>query len=423
MKPPSKNVSHPATKKAASPRPPAKSAAKPGSKAPPVRVAAPQKPTLSNKSSPKAAAPVRPGHPAASVSKVSAAGQHAKGSAPKSAPVRAAAHPTKAPPTAKAAPKGFELAPSVLQAQAAARTAGAGNSPQTAGAGNATAVPADADKGKGSKKPKPPAKTMKVPAPMPDILVKREIPDVRRIASAALLSDTARGIAPPSQTPKAKETDHDDAPRMDASLIATSLAADAHPKIEDNYDYSVLEEMATSQWCPSPTRMVNTGCSGGEAAVYFAKRGFNGVGIDADRMAVGLARERAWLGGVEIDFMVGDLFETPNLLPAESFGLAIDRGAFYKLTDDRDRQRYLANIRRLLFQGGIAYISAGFFPLPEGYEKPRATKKVSPKVLLVREGGVVVNEVRQAGFDPVHRVLRPTADSGEYGELFLYLRK
>ena len=74
------------------------------------------------------------------------------------------------------------------------------------------------------------------------------------------------------------------------------------------------------------------------------------VGIDPDRAQIGLARERAWLAGVEIDFMVGDLFDTPSLLPAESFGLAVDRGAFYMIEGDRERQRYLANIHRLLFR-------------------------------------------------------------------------
>lgn len=36
---------------------------------------------------------------------------------------------------------------------------------------------------------------------------------------------------------------------------------------------------------------------------------------------------------------------------------------------------------------------------------------------------MVVSEARQAGFEVLHRVLRPTADSGEFGELMLTLRK
>jgi hypothetical protein len=34
-----------------------------------------------------------------------------------------------------------------------------------------------------------------------------------------------------------------------------------------------------------------------------------------------------------------------------------------------------------------------------------------------------VNELRQAGFDLLHRILRKTGDSGDYGELLLYLKK
>jgi len=267
---------------------------------------------------------------------------------------------------------------------------------------------------------------MQVPAPMTDILVKLELPDVRRVASSSALSDDARGLTSPSHPQRHRESEPRHEPPVDARLIASSLAGEVRPRIEDNYDYTVLEEFASSGHCPAPTRMVNTGCGGGEAAVYFARRGFNVVGIDSDRTAVGLARERAWLAGSEIDFMVGDLFETPNLLPAESFGLAFDRGAFYHLAEERDRQRYLQNIRRLLFRGGVFVLSAGFFPLPEsarprGARSARPARKPAPKILLVREGGVVVNEVRQAGFEVAKRVLRPTADSGDMGELILYL--
>ncbi len=271
------------------------------------------------------------------------------------------------------------------------------------------------------KKPKPPAKTMQVPPPETAPLLMLDLPDVRRVKSAKKLLDFSRGQLRPEPTTRPKESDGDDGP-VDASLIMSSLAVDAAPKIEDNYDYSVLDEFRGSKHCPPPTRVVNTGCGGGEAAVYFAKLGYKVVGIDSDRMAVGLARERAWLAGQDVDFMVGDLFETPNLLPAESFGLALDRGAFHRLDDDRDRQRYLSNIKRLLFQGGVLLLSAGYFPIDDKGGK-KAPPRGGTKLLLAREGGVVVNELRQAGFDLLHRILRKTADSGDYGELLLYLKK
>ena len=272
------------------------------------------------------------------------------------------------------------------------------------------------------KKPKPPAKTMQVPLPETAPLLTLSLPDVRRANSHKSRNAVSRGHLRPDPSSKNKDTDEEGGP-VDASLIMSSLAVDAAPKIEDNYDYAVLDEFKASKFCPAPTRVVNTGCGGGEAAVYFAKLGFKVVGIDSDRLAVGLARERAWLASTDVDFMVGDLFETPNLLPAESFGLSIDRGAFYRLEDDRDRQRYLANIKRLLFQGGVLLLSAGFFPIDSQAGGKKAPPKGGTKLLLAREGGVVVNELRQAGFELLHRILRKTGDSGDYGELLLYLKK
>jgi SAM-dependent methyltransferase len=354
--------------------------------------------------------------------------------------VRSAIGKGGAKPAAAAAPAKGAKTPAGAPAKGAPLSAGAGRSggkpiaakseaptktakPAAAALPGAAVAVAEAP-GRGSKKPKPPAKTMVAPPPMTEVLLKRELPDVRRIAQSTVTSDAARGIALPNQAPRPKEhpSHTGDDPPVDAKLIAASLANDSRPQIEDNYDYTVLDDFGSSAHCPAPTRMVNTGCGGGEAAVYFARKGFSVVGIDSDRTAVGLARERAWLATAEIDFMVGDLFETPNLLPAESFGLAVDRGAFYRLADDRDRQRYLANVRRLLFKGGVFFLSAGFFPLPNSDGK-RQRKPPVTKILLVREGGVVVNEIRQAGFDLVHRVLRTTSDSGDFGELLLTLRK
>jgi SAM-dependent methyltransferase len=277
-------------------------------------------------------------------------------------------------------------------------------------------------KKKRDKKPKPPAKTMNAPEPVREVLVFGDLPDVRRALTAKRRRERSRGHLQPHVADTDEETGDDRQP-LDATLIMNTLAVDVQPKIEDNYDYSVLDEFRDSPHCPRPTRMVNTGCGGGEAAVYFAKLGFNCVGIDPDRSDVGLARERAWLAGVDIDFMVGDLFETPNLLPAESFGLAVDRGAFFQIEDERERQRYLANIKRLMFKGGILLLSAGYFPFEDDAAPRKVRGRKGGKILLAREGGVVVHEMRSAGFDLLQRVLRPTTDSGELGELLLYLRK
>lgn len=348
----------------------------------------------------KARPPVKPPAKSAVVVKRPVADGAAKkpspASPPRPAPAAAAKHPAEAQPSKK---------PKVIQPNQEAPK----NMP----------APRPAAKPPAPKKPKPPAKTMQVPLPETAPLLTLSLPDVRR-AVVSKKSDLSRGHLKPEPASRPKDSSDEGGP-VDASLIMSSLAIDAAPKIEDSYDYSILDEFRGSRHCPPPTRVVNTGCGGGEAAVYFAKLGYKVVGIDSDRIAVGLARERAWLAGTDVDFMVGDLFETPNLLPAESFGLSIDRGAFYRLEDDRDRQRYLANIKRLLFQGGVLLLSAGFFPLDN--QTGRKAPKGGTKLLLAREGGVVVNELRQAGFELLHRILRKTADSGDYSELLLYLRK
>jgi len=279
-----------------------------------------------------------------------------------------------------------------------------------------------APKKRRERKAKPPAKTMSAPEPTREVLVYEEMPDVRRAISATTRRAGARGHLQPNVTDGFGDESMAHEP-LDATLIMNTLAVDVQPKIEDNYDYGVLDEFTESEFCPRSTRMVNTGCGGGEAAVYFAKRGFNCVGIDPDRADVGLARERAWLATVDIDFMVGDLFETPNLLPAASFGLAVDRGAFYQIENERERQRYLGNIQRLLFRGGVLLLSAGFFPIEDAGKTRKSRAKKGNSILLASEGGVVVHEMRAAGFSLLHRVLRPTNDSGELGELLLYLRK
>ena len=352
-----------------------------------------------------------------------------KTTAKKAAPARAEKKTTAAKTPAPTATTRSENLPET-QPQPRVKTARRSKAAKTVRAGSkklplvttgAAPDPARA-KRRRDKKARPPAKTMSAPEPIREVLVFEEMPDVRRARSAIQRREGSRGHLQPNV---ADGSEGFDGPRqpLDATLIMNTLAVDVQPKIEDNYDYSVLEEFSESGFCPRATRMVNTGCGGGEAAVHFAKRGFSCVGIDPDRADVGLARERAWLAGVDIDFMVGDLFETPNLLPAESFGLSVDRGAFFQIEDERERQRYLSNVKRLLFKGGIMLLSAGYFPLEDEGAPRKVRSKPGANILLASEGGVVVQEMRAAGFALLKRVLRQTADSGELGELILYLQK
>jgi SAM-dependent methyltransferase len=165
---------------------------------------------------------------------------------------------------------------------------------------------------------------------------------------------------------------------------------------EDDYEYSYLHDFLALDYVPRDCRAVVFGCGKGEEAVFFSERGYRVTGIDSDRNSIGLARERAWLNGREIDFMIGDVFESANLLPAESFGLASDRGVFRAVEGERERRRYLELVRRLLLPGGVFLLAATVVDLNRK-AKVRRRRRRGQDDLLVQEGGEVMGEVIRAG--------------------------
>ncbi|MHC4925412.1 MAG: class I SAM-dependent methyltransferase [Planctomycetota bacterium] len=198
---------------------------------------------------------------------------------------------------------------------------------------------------------------------------------------------------------------------------ASGRALPEFPK--DDYDYTYLTDYMALPEVPKSCRAVIFGCGRGEASVYLSERGFRVTGLDSDRTAIGLARERAWLNNRDVDFMIGDVFEISALLPAESFGLAIDRSVFRQVEGERERRRYLESIGRLLLPGGILMLSATEVDLPK--KSPKYRKSSRQDTLLVQEGGPVVGEVIRAGLFIVGRHLYPISNTR--AELLLYCRK
>ena len=199
---------------------------------------------------------------------------------------------------------------------------------------------------------------------------------------------------------------------MPGSPIAGPLAAAtrALPRFPENeYDYSYLADFLRRDSVPKDCRAAVLGCGRGEEAVYFSERGYRVTGIDSDRNSIGLARERAWLNGRDIDFMIGEVFESVSLLPAESFGLATDRGVFRAIEGERERRRYLELIRRILLPSGVLLLSATMVDPRRRARKGKRRRKGQDD-LLVQEGGEVMGEVLRAGL-PIagRRVYSPPA--------------
>jgi SAM-dependent methyltransferase len=190
----------------------------------------------------------------------------------------------------------------------------------------------------------------------------------------------------------------------------------------DDYDYAYLQDFLALPDVPRDCRAVVFGCGKGEEAVFFSERGYRVTGIDSDRNSIGLARERAWLNNRALDFMIGEVFESANLLPAESFGLASDRGVFRGIEGERERRRYLELVRRLLLPGGIFRISATTVDTGKKAKTARRRRKGQDH-LLVLEGGEVMGEIIRAGLTITGRKLYPLPGGGGRAELQLYCRR
>jgi len=228
-----------------------------------------------------------------------------------------------------------------------------------------------------------------------------------RRRSSPLPSEAARGEAAAARAP-----------------LATGFpsAVRALPRFPENeYDYGYLHDFMKLDYVPRDCRAAVLGCGKGEEAVFFSERGYRVTGIDSDRNAIGLARERAWLNARDIDFMIGDVFESASLLPAESFGIASDRGVFRAIQGERERRRYLELVRRILLPGGVFLLRATLVDPPRRGRKPRRGRGQSD--LLVQKGGEVMGEVLRAGLPIAGRRTYPIADGDGKAALLIYCRR
>ncbi|HEX5272101.1 MAG TPA: class I SAM-dependent methyltransferase, partial [Gemmataceae bacterium] len=131
----------------------------------------------------------------------------------------------------------------------------------------------------------------------------------------------------------------------------------------------------------------------GASAVVLARRGFAVTAIDLSRRAVGRARRRAAAAGVTVRFLVGDLADWWRL--GGSFGFFFDRGCYGAV---RDRDAYLATLRRVTAPGALGLVLTGNADEPED--------PVGPPVLNERQlrddfgGPFEVVRLRPFRFDP-----------------------
>jgi SAM-dependent methyltransferase len=95
----------------------------------------------------------------------------------------------------------------------------------------------------------------------------------------------------------------------------------------------------------SPGRALDVGCGEGGDATWLAQRGWTVTAIDVSDVAVSRAREAAERAGVTVEWVTGDVLETP--FPAQSFDLvSLQYPALPKAAGDAAVRTLLDTVRR-----------------------------------------------------------------------------
>jgi SAM-dependent methyltransferase len=106
-----------------------------------------------------------------------------------------------------------------------------------------------------------------------------------------------------------------------------------------------------------PCSAVDLGCGVGNYAVWLATKGFQMTGVDISVKALDLAKRLARKKGVSCRFVAADLLDEVLALEA-SFDFAYDWEVLHHVFPE-NRERYLANVRRML-RTGARYLSVCF---------------------------------------------------------------
>jgi SAM-dependent methyltransferase len=99
--------------------------------------------------------------------------------------------------------------------------------------------------------------------------------------------------------------------------------------------------------------VLDAGCGTGENALHFASLGLSVVGIDVAETALAIARAKADVRGIEVEFAVADAFGLERL--GREFETVLDCGLFHTFDGD-ERPGYVTSLASVTEHDGTLYV-------------------------------------------------------------------
>lgn len=100
-------------------------------------------------------------------------------------------------------------------------------------------------------------------------------------------------------------------------------------------------------------KVLDAGCGVGEHTIHLAALGYDVLGVDSSRSAIGQARANAAARGVTASFEVADAMD----LGDSAYDTIVDSALFH-IFDDEHRAPYVKSLRRACRPGGVLHVLA-----------------------------------------------------------------
>jgi SAM-dependent methyltransferase len=108
-----------------------------------------------------------------------------------------------------------------------------------------------------------------------------------------------------------------------------------------------------------PGRALDLGCGSGTSSLALAHAGWRVTGVDFAARAIRIAKQKAKIKRLAVEFRVGDVTRLPDSLFSAPCDLVLDIGCFHGLSTD-GKSTYIGQLPRLLAPNGT-WMLYGFF--------------------------------------------------------------